>query len=76
MPVHREALEGVPDGVFYVGGLEHDYEVGDGITAEVSRNESKVRDRLERLVSNFYNDSPIFAAKKLHQTRPQIFSDL
>jgi hypothetical protein len=29
LPVHREALEGVSDGVFYVGDMEHYYEVGE-----------------------------------------------
>ena len=31
MPVYRKALEGVSDGVFYVGDMEHYYEVGDSM---------------------------------------------
>ncbi len=31
MPVYIEALEGVSDGVFYVGDMEHDHEVGDSM---------------------------------------------
>ena len=31
MPVYIEALEGVSDGVFYVGDMEHYYEVGDSM---------------------------------------------
>jgi len=32
LPVYIEELEGVSDGVFYVGDMEHYYEVGDSIT--------------------------------------------
>ena len=31
MPVYRKALEGVFDGVFHAGDMEHDHEVGDGM---------------------------------------------
>jgi hypothetical protein len=31
LPVYIEALEGVSDGVFYVGDMEHYYEVGDSM---------------------------------------------
>jgi len=37
LPVYRTALEGVFDGVFYIGDMEHDHEVGDGITTDISR---------------------------------------
>ena len=34
MPVYRKALEGVSDGVFYVGDMEHYYEVGDSMNMD------------------------------------------
>ena len=39
MPVYIEALEGVSDGVFYVGDMEHYYEVGDSMTEDEEKYE-------------------------------------
>ena len=36
MPVYIEALEGVSDGVFYVGDMEHDHVAGSGSTIEAA----------------------------------------